>query len=265
MIYAELFADLIASQVGCSIYVNGGNGEDMLQLSDNQRAAYFEKCEIADSSHTKEQNKARCEALFLKLKARGFKVIRAFDCSGLIYWALKQLFPSQKDKRARDFYDMCDPSTDRTGMRVSDLQCGDLVFKHDGKKISHVGVYFGSLKIVDCAGRDLGTVKRSITSDFTRFGRLPALQKDVPVSDPAPTPSTEKKQLVRVKGKNTRTVRVRIGPGKSYDKIMTAHGGNTFPLLGRAASDPHWYNIECNGRTDAWITDNTSYTEIVEA
>ena len=103
MIYAELFADLIASQVGCSIYVNGGNGEDLLQMTDSQRAAFLDKREIADSGHTKAQNKARCEALFLKLKAQGFKVIRAFDCSGLIYWALKQLFPSQKDKRARDF------------------------------------------------------------------------------------------------------------------------------------------------------------------
>ena len=264
MIYAELFADLIASQVGCSIYVNGGNGEDLLQMTDSQRAAFLDKREIADSGHTKAQNKARCEALFLKLKAQGFKVIRAFDCSGLIYWALKQLFPSQKDKRARDFYDMCDPSTDRTGMRVSDLQCGDLVFKHDGKKITHVGVYFGNLKIVDCAGRDLGTVKRSITSDFTRFGRLSALQKEVPASNHTTAPSPAKKQFVRVKGKKTRTVHVRIGPGKSYDKIMTAHGGNTFPLLGRAVSDPRWYNIECNGRSDAWITDNTSYTEIVE-
>ena len=100
MTYREQFCKIIESMVGCSVYVWGGNGEDLMQMTDAQRAAYFSRKERADSGRTKEQNIAMCEALFQKLKAKGHKTIRAFDCSGLVFCALKQMFPKQRDMTA---------------------------------------------------------------------------------------------------------------------------------------------------------------------
>ncbi len=259
MTYRERFCKIVESMANCSIYVWGGNGEDLMQMTDVQRAAYFSRKERADSGKTKEQNIARCEALFQKLKAKGCKEIRAVDCSGLVYYSLKQIFQGQKDMNAASLYAKCNPSTAKTGLKLSDLKPGDLVFKDKGSGIVHVGVYMGSLKIIDAAGRDIGVTLRSITSDFNRFGAWPDLDRDVP------KPAPGKKQYVKVKGTRTRTVWIRTAPGTGKDakKSRVARGGDLFPLLGRAAQAPTWYNIDVNGES-LWITDKTAYTEIVE-
>ncbi len=258
MTYREQFCKIIESMTGCSIYTWGGNGEDLLQMSDAERAAYFARKERADSGRTKDQNIALCEQLFQKLKGKGCKEIRAFDCSGLVYYALKQIFTSQRDMTAASFYGRCDPSTAKTGLKISDLRPGDLVFKDKGSGIVHVGVYLGNLKIIDAAGRVDGVVKRSITSDFNRFGVWPALDQN----QPRPSPG---KKYVKVKGSKERTVwiRTKAGTGKDCKKYKVARGGETYPLLGRAETDPTWYNIDVAGKS-LWITDKPAYTEVIE-
>ena len=266
MTYREQFAEIIESQVNCSIYVWGGSGEDLMQMTDAQRRSYFERKEKADDDgkHTKEQNIARCEALFQKLKAKGCKVIRAFDCSGLICWALKQMFQKQSRINANTIYTRCDPSSDRGDLKITDLKCGDLVFKHNGKRATHVGMYKGNLRIIDSRGRDYGVNERSITSDFNKFGVWPALAEDIPDPDPGPDPG-QKTKYVLVKGNKSRSVWIRTGPGtgSGCKKYKVAHGGDTFLLRGRAATEPHWYNIEVVGKS-LWITDKEEYTEVIE-
>lgn len=270
----QLFLKLLKALVGCSVYVWGGNGEDLMQMTDAQRAAYFEKHETESKSdgkitYTKAQNIARDEALFQKMKAKGYNVIRAFDCSGLVYYVLKQLFPNQKDKATRHFYEMCNPSTDKTGMKFADLSEGDFVFKHDGKKIVHIGVFTGGKKIIDAAGRDSGVVERKIDNGFNRFGRWPALQEEAPQPEPQPQPQPEPQKGVFVLTKGN--VYVRQGNGKygadgKENPIIGKHSvkkGTKLPYIGQAEEDPYWYEVlylEQRG----YITSKPQYTTLVE-
>ena len=83
------FLDLLESQVGRGIYVWGGNGENLLQMNDP--ATWIERRE------TSAENVEKDLALYEKRKAAGIDPIRAFDCSGLVYWALKQLGAIEHD------------------------------------------------------------------------------------------------------------------------------------------------------------------------
>ena len=67
--YAQRFLAIIKALVGCSIYVWGGNGEDLAKMTDTQRMAYYRKHETEGSAETIEKNIARDEALFQKMKA----------------------------------------------------------------------------------------------------------------------------------------------------------------------------------------------------
>ena len=266
--YAQRFLTIIKALVGCSIYVWGGNGEDLAKMTDTQRMAYYRKHETECSAETIEKNIARDEALFQKMKANGCPVIRAFDCSGLVYYVLKQLFPNQKDKAARTFYAECNPSTDKTGMKISDLRSGDFVFKYNGKKITHIGVFLGEkMQIIDATGRDLGVTERSLTSDFNRFGRWPALQAEDPTPEPEPTPTPEPEPApvpvtTYVRVNPGKSVRVRSGPSTGYRTIKIAHGGDRFLLLDYVGTG--WYPVKVNDTENGYITNKVQYTHLYD-
>ena len=74
---------------------------------------------------------------------RGGKTMKGFDCSGLVYYVLKELGYSPK-RTAADQYSM------GTYVSKSKLQPGDLVFFAGTYKagISHVGIYVGDGKFI---------------------------------------------------------------------------------------------------------------------
>lgn len=255
------FIALLESQVDRGIYVWGGNGEDLTAM--NNPAAWIERRE------TSEENVKRDIALFEKRKNDGVNQIQAFDCSGLVYWALHTLGLQGTDLSSRGFYSLC------SHIEEEDLRVGDLVFHHDGTQIVHVGVCVGEEQI-ECKGRDVGVVKnRRKAGYWNRFGRLPCFEDEqTPEPDPEPTPEppvpTEK--LVKVVGGS---VRVRNGNGASNVQIGTAHNAkwykdhkinkpsDTFPLIRQCEEYPNWYCIEYNGQI-GYITSMPRYTEVIE-
>ena len=74
------FLNLLRGQVGRGIYVWGGNGQDLNAMSDP--IAWIERREEDP------ENEKRDIALYEKRKKDGVNPIQAFDCSGLVYWAL---------------------------------------------------------------------------------------------------------------------------------------------------------------------------------
>jgi len=226
----DLFRKLLKEQVGAGIYVWGGNGErlDAMDAPEN----WIERHE------SNEKNAERAKNLLKKRRASGTPCIRAFDCSGLVYWALRTLGLVQTDLSSRGFYSITKPIDE------SELRPGDLVFHHDGTRIVHVGVANGETQI-ECRGRDVGVVEnRRKAGYWNRFGRLPFFP-DEPV-----------KKRVYVRGGS---VRVRAGGGTDTKCIGIAHRGDSFPLCGTAESG--WYRIERNG-TEAYITNHPRYTEV---
>lgn len=162
------FIDAALSQVKKGIYVWGGNGENLLCM-DNPDAWIRKK-------ETSTANAKRAIACFAERKLRGVDPIRAFDCSGLVYWCNKEAKIGYGDKTANQYWKECDP--------VDELAPGDLVFHHNGLKCTHVGIYVGDGKVVESIGRDEGVVittekSRRDKNYWNRKGRLKKMKMQV--------------------------------------------------------------------------------------
>lgn len=222
------FVQMVKDQVGKGVYVWGGNGEILDDLT--YALAFVERHETSDG------NKRRVYTLLAKRMSEHVRPIRAFDCSGLVYWALHALGLQESDVSSRGLYALCRPITEK------ELIPGDLVFRHDGTQIVHVGVCVGTEQ-VECKGRDVGVVQnRRKIGYWNRFGRWKAFETE--------------NAYVLIKGGS---VRVREGDGTTTRCIGIAHKGDRYPLLGTAPSG--WYRIAWNGRT-AYITNKPRYTEV---
>lgn len=227
----QAFLDLVGNEVGSGVYVWGGNGELLDAMPD--------PIGWIDRHETDANNAARAVKLFEARRRSGITGIRAFDCSGLVYWALKELDVLKTDVSSRGLYALSDP------IEESCLLPGDLVFHHDGKQIVHVGICAGDDQI-ECRGRDAGVVRsRRKPGYWNRFGRLPALSDSGIETN------------VRIRGGS---VRVREGDGVRTRCIGIVHKGERYPLLGKGPSG--WYRIAWRG-TEAYITNNARYTEVV--
>lgn len=169
------FLALIWEQINHGIYVWGGDGEIVSNMSDP--IAWIERHEQSAKDAKRAVN------LYKKRVAAGVKEIRAFDCSGLVYWALHKLGLQKSDVSSRGLYALC------RQIEKKDLRNGDLVFHHDGTRIVHVGVYVGDGQVIECKGRDDGVVLTKRNKLYwNRFGRWKAFEEE-PAPSPAPEPS----------------------------------------------------------------------------
>jgi hypothetical protein len=92
----------------------------------------------------------------------------AFDCSGLIYWLVNQIGFKFGDATAETLYKSRCWIQDKSALMPSDL-----VFKHDGAKIYHVGIYIGDNQVLEAKGKDYGVVISNFTdNNWNRYGRL---------------------------------------------------------------------------------------------
>lgn len=119
---------------------------------------------------TGEKNAERAIALWEKRKAEGRSPIAAFDCSGLIVKFLLDNKLIKSDMSSRGLYSACEKLNDR-----SQLAPGDLLFRHNGKRIHHVGAYIGCGLVIEAMGRDDGVVLNCLDSNgagyWNRYGR----------------------------------------------------------------------------------------------
>lgn len=240
------FISILQSQVDRGIYVWGGNGEDLTAMRDP--IAWIERREEDP------ENEKRDIALFEKRKKDGVNPLQAFDCSGLVYWALRSLGLQKKDLSSRGFYNLC------KHIEEKDLKLGDLVFHHDGTQIVHVGVCVGDEQI-ECKGRDVGVVKSKRKAGYwNRFGRLPYFESEpTPEPTPEPEPVPEPGYVIKVRG----SVRVRNGNGILHKTIAIVRNC-TLPYLGQDSEKPNWYITQVDG-VQGWITSNPKYTSVEEA
>ena len=119
----ELFIKYLKGHVG-DIYVWGAQGET------NITEKWIRRRE------TGEKNAKRAIALWEKRKAEGRSPIAAFDCSGLIVKFLLDNKLIKSDMSSRGLYSACEKLNDR-----SQLMPGDLLFRHNGKRIHRVGAF----------------------------------------------------------------------------------------------------------------------------
>ena len=165
----QTFIDAAKTQVNKGIYVWGARGQDVTAMKDP--TAWFLKCESGNTTNVK-----RIETLYNKRLKDGVKPIRAFDCSGFIYWCNEQAKIGLSRRNADGIYHKyCNP--------IVELQAADLVFHYsdDSDKITHVGMYVGDDTVIESEGRDVGVVETSFKKKekyWNRFGRLKKLESE---------------------------------------------------------------------------------------
>ena len=153
------------------MYVWGAQGECVSNMSSSEAQNWIRKMETSTTNANRAID-------FMKKSSK--LPLYAFDCSGLIMKFLMERGYYKSDMSSRGLYSACE-KIDR-----SDLEPGDLVFRHNGERIHHVGVYVGDNMVIESKGRDDGVVMRLIDASgksyWNRYGRL-AVITDEEVSD----------------------------------------------------------------------------------
>jgi len=144
----EQFINLIRQWIDIAIYVLGSQGETITSADQIRR---MENTTV---------NANRAIALWIK---RGKRCV-AFDCSGLVVWALLKLGLITSDMKADGIYDKC-PKIAKAVLRL-----GDFAFRiNEDGNAHHIGIVTrfvdGIPWITESKGRDDGVVERSINAD----------------------------------------------------------------------------------------------------
>ncbi|HWR19651.1 MAG TPA: NlpC/P60 family protein [Clostridia bacterium] len=164
------FIEYLKNQLGC-IYVWGGQGETDITE------------EWIKRRETSAVNASRAIALWKKRIAEGKSYIAAFDCSGLIVHYLLNNGLLKSDLSSRGLYEKSKKIT------REELMPGDFVFRHNGIKIHHVGVYIGDGQVIEAKGRDYGVVQQFIDQSgkgyWNRYARFEPLfeQEETPANE----------------------------------------------------------------------------------
>ncbi len=228
------------SQVDRSCYVWGAEGQNL-----RAKANVEAWVRAQETQGDRESCVRRVMQRFQKLVNRGQDPILCFDCSGFIYWTFRAFAGLISGRRtAAAYYSMCKDK------KRADLRAGDLVFVHNGSRVTHVGLYAGDGMVIHCKGRDVGVIEELLSKHgWNRYGRWPLMYDDDP-----PEPG---KAWVLTKG----TLNIRTGPSTNYPSIGVSGKKDKFPYL---STDPKtgWYEIEYKGQK-AWITGKKKYTEVI--
>lgn len=88
----------------------------------------------------------------------------SFDCSGLVYYCLKEAGSSRGRYNAAGYSQVSDWEKITS---MSDLQVGDLLFFHtNGKSVGHTGIYIGDGMMIDASSSNAKVVKRSCFTSY---------------------------------------------------------------------------------------------------
>lgn len=99
----------------------------------------------------------------------------SFDCSGLVYYCLKQAGSNRRRLNAAGYSTV----SDWEKISFSKLKKGDLVFFYNNTKtkVGHVGIYLGGGEMIDASSSNGKVVRRSVSTNYwkTHFvcGRRP--------------------------------------------------------------------------------------------
>ena len=250
--YKVELAQAAIGQVGHWCYTWGGNGQDMTAMSDTEREAWICKRESDPN------NRERVRALYAKLAGQGVSPIRGGDCSGFVFWLMKELGLWKTDRNANAMYKAATPT--------AAPEPGDLAFRVDSSgKATHVGICIGDGEFIHCKGRDVGVVREKSSAKYWQaFGVIKEFTP-APVP-PEPVPPEPGKARVRFLG----SVNLRKQPVKGSDRIATMHKGDTLPLLSRGYVDARgceWYAVDYKSVVvycSAYTIQKKKYTEIIE-
>ena len=199
------------SQVDRSCYVWGALGQDLCAQKNVE--SFVRGRETTGDAATQAANVRRVMQRYQKLRNKGMTSILCFDCSGFIYWTFKAFTGLISARRnAAGLYGQCKDK------QRGQLRAGDLVFVHNGSRITHVGLYSGEGMVIHCKGRDVGVIEELISKHgWNRYGKVKGMYDDEP--QPIPPGTYVFTRVLRYGDKGEDVVELK--------KLLIAHGYTT--------------------------------------
>ena len=172
------FIEYLHSHIG-DAYVWGAQGELLTGMTQKELEAFVDRRE------TSQANEDRALKFIAKAKK---DPLYAFDCNGLInFWFQNTKGWRKGDASAATLYSECTKKGTRKATTA--LEPGDLLFRWNGTKMNHVGVYVGDGMAIEAKGRDDGVVLRTLNASgsgyWTHYGKHPFLLADDEPAEPA--------------------------------------------------------------------------------
>lgn len=231
------FTAWIGAQVGCA-YVWGAQGQRIRRdgtVHMRQRKVSDDYEDWIRHREASDINARRAIAGVRRRFLEGANEVTCYDCSGLIMAYIRDIKGyTTSDLSARGLFGIAREKA------IDELMPGDLVFRHNGEKIVHVGIYMGGGFTVDARGRDAGVIRQRLDGAlWNRFASLEMLNEPGAGAEDEGMPA-----YGRCTGKS---VHVRSGAGGTYPILATAHRGDR--LLALPERDG-WHRIAicCKGK-----------------
>lgn len=173
------------------------------------------------------------------------------DCSGLFYWAFKELGGYMYHGSNTMWNKYCVAKGDLKGGKRTDgqaLKPGTAVFVLKGtSNRSHVGLYIGNGKVIEASGTQAGVIITEITNKkWCEWGELKGVEysnsNEIPTSEPTESQSIVKEKSALVIG--TRLA-LREAPSTSAKILTRVNTGERVQLI----DDTEWVKVKYQGKT----------------
>ena len=167
------------------------------------------------------------------------------DCSGLFYWAFKELGGYMYHGSNTMWKSYCTDQGKLNNGKRSDgraLKPGTAVFtcKETGDR-SHVGLYIGNSQVIEASGTQVGVIMSSITNTkWNEWGELKGVDYEV-VEE-----TNSNKHYATV---NATRVALRSGPGTSYTVLTRVDKDKQVEVI-----DEEWTKVTYQGKTGYMMT-----------
>ena len=176
------------------------------------------------------------------------------DCSGLFYWAFKQLGGYMYHGSNTMWNKYCTNKGDLTKNGRTDgktLKPGTAVFTGNSANKGHVGLYIGNNTVIEASGSRAGVITTKISGGKWKYwGELKGVDFDVSAS--STTTVAEPKPASGYAIVNASSVAIRLAPTTSASVITRVPQGQQVKL----ETDPPegWTRVEYNGSVGYMMT-----------
>lgn len=174
------------------------------------------------------------------------------DCSGLFYWAFKDLGGYMYHGSNTMWNKYCTAKGTLTASGRTDgqkLKPGTAVFTGNADNKGHVGLYVGNNKVIEASGTTAGVITTTISGGKWKYwGELKGV--DYGTQSAPVVPETPVEESTKTATVNAVRVALREGPSTSSPVILRVDKGQKVELV----ENESWTQVSYNGKTGYMMT-----------
>lgn len=183
---------------------------------------------------------------------------RVADCSGLFYWAFKELGGSIYHGSNTIYKSYCTSKgkLNKNGRTDGkELKPGTAVFTGNDSNHGHIGLYIGNDIVIEASGTNAGVITTKISNGkWTYWGELKGVNYNANTATTTTSTQTTTAPVTTTTGRTAvvtgNRLALRQQPSTSAGVIMRVNTGETVELI----EDTDWVKVKYNGKTGYMMT-----------